>query len=333
MLSHNKIKPVVFDKDYQPTLCIVIDTEEEFDWAKPHSREATATLATSEQYRAQEIFAKYDAIPTYVMDYCILSQSSSATIMKDMYDQGICEIGTHLHPWINPPHDEEVNAFNSLHGNLPIELERAKIKELTSVFKGIFNRHPLVFKAGRYGVGPNSGKLLKEAGYKIDCSVVPNLNMKNENGPSFLDLPDTPYWFGEELDMLEVSLTKGFYGNFRKLAKPFRKMLISEFGEKMMLRGICSKLGLFDLATLTPEGLGLDDLIPLLKTQVADGHKIISLTYHSSTLKINGSPYVTCEDDRVAFLNTIDRILDVFTNEIGGRIVPILNLYDELKEK
>jgi len=333
MLDHKNIDPIKFENDYQPTLCIVVDTEEEFDWSKPHSRSETSTLATKEQYRAQDIYEKYNAIPTYVMDYCILNQDSSAAIMQKMYAEKICEIGTHLHPWINPPHDEEVNAYNSLHGNLPIELERAKLNALTDIFTDIFDRHPLVFKAGRNGVGPNTAQLLKEIGYKVDCSVVSYMNMNNEGGPNFLDLPDSPYWFGDNNDMLEVPVTKGFFGNLRSLGHPMRKLIVSELSEKLRLRGIFSRLGFFDLATLTPEGLQENDLLPLIRSQIQDGHKVISLTYHSSTLKINGSPYVTCEEDRVTFLRTLDAVLNVFTNELGGRIISMNQLHDELIRK
>lgn len=97
MLNNKNISTIRVNEDFQPTMCIIVGTEEEFDWSKPFSRLETSTVASKEQYRAHDIYAKHDARPTYVMDYCILDQTSSATIFKDLYDQTLCEIGTHLH--------------------------------------------------------------------------------------------------------------------------------------------------------------------------------------------------------------------------------------------
>ena len=67
---------------------------------------------------------------------------------------------------MNPPHDEEVITFNSFAGNLPMALERAKINDLTDTIEAAFGRRPVVYRAGRYGVGPNTAELLEEAGYR-----------------------------------------------------------------------------------------------------------------------------------------------------------------------
>ncbi len=332
MLQRSNIKIVDIEPSYQPSLCIVVDAEEDFDWSKGFSRDATSVVSMAEQYRAQEIFAKYGAVPTYVVDYCIVNQKSSTAVVKEFFDQGLCDIGAQLHPWVNPPFEEEVNHFNSYHGNLPFKLEREKIKHLTEKIIEVFDYNPTVFKAGRYGVGKNTGKILKELGYKIDCSVVPYLNESSEDGPNFLGLPDSPYWFGEEHDLLEIPLSRVFFGKSRAIGPVLAPLIESAFGKRLAFQGIFSKLGMFEICTLTPEGRSEKDLLALLRTKVNDGHKIISLTYHSSSLGINGSPYVKCEEDRTLFLRTLDRILDVFVNELGGRIIPITKLYDEFKK-
>ena len=45
---------------------------------------------------------------------------------------------------------------NSYHCNLPPELERAKIEALTEAIEAGFGARPTIFKAGRYGFGPNT---------------------------------------------------------------------------------------------------------------------------------------------------------------------------------
>ena len=154
---------------------------------------------------------------------------------------------------MSPPFEEEVNAINSLQANLPYDLEYEKTKLLGDAFKNVFGKSPEVFKAGRYGVGANTSEIIQRLGYKVDCSVVPFLNMTNIQGPSFLGLPDQPYWFGDNQEMLEVPLTKGFAGNLNMIAPPLARILLSQLGEKLKFRGIASKLKLFDLINLTPE--------------------------------------------------------------------------------
>jgi hypothetical protein len=332
MLQRNKIKSVEFDKSYQPTLCVVIDTEEDFDWTKDFSREATSTASIAEQYWAQEIYEKYRVIPTYVMDYCVVNQETSAQIMQDLYAQNLCDIGAHLHPWVNPPFEEKLNRFNGYHGNLPLELERSKLKILTEKITDVFGVSPKVFKAGRYGVGPNTSALLKEFNYQIDCSIVPHRDVTSEEGPNFIGLPDQPYWFGESHDLLEVPLSRGFFGPCRALGPLIAPLFESTtVGRKIGLQGAFSKLKMFDVCNLTPEAFAEEDLLALLRTMVGDGHRVLTLSYHSSSLGINGSPYVKSKEDRKVLLKSLDRILDVFMNELGGRIIPIAQLYDELK--
>ncbi|MFX7874612.1 hypothetical protein ABTK18_19555, partial [Acinetobacter baumannii] len=73
--------------------------------------------------------------------------------------EGRAEIGVQLHPWVSPPHEEVVNEFNSFAGNLPPALEQAKFRRLRDQIEQAFGRPPLIYRAGRYGVGPASAAM------------------------------------------------------------------------------------------------------------------------------------------------------------------------------
>jgi hypothetical protein len=180
----------------QPLLLVVVDTEEEFDWFKPHSRDQVSTRAIASQARAHEIFGRFGIRPTYVIDYPVATQESGYGPLKELFDDGLCQIGTHLHPWVNPPFDEPVCNVNTYPGNLPRELERAKLAALTEAIGERFGRRPTVYKAGRYGVGPNTAEILAELGYTIDTSVVPRTDFRSDEGPDFRQCGAHPYWFG-----------------------------------------------------------------------------------------------------------------------------------------
>ena len=117
--------------DDAPLLLIVVDTEEEFDWSRPHCRDETAVRNIAAQHRAHRILEKYGLRPTYLVDYPVASQKDGFRPLLELYRDGLCDIGAHLHPWVNPPDDEAVCNRNSYPGNLPRPLEREKLHRLT----------------------------------------------------------------------------------------------------------------------------------------------------------------------------------------------------------
>ena len=96
-------------------------------WLRQLARDKIAVSAMDRQYLAQEILVEYGVKPTYVIDYPIATQPSSIAVLRSFLASGSCLIGTHLHPWVNPPFDEPVSVFNSYPGNLDPSLERRKV--------------------------------------------------------------------------------------------------------------------------------------------------------------------------------------------------------------
>jgi hypothetical protein len=52
----------------RPSLLVVVDTEEEFDWHAPFSRANTSVAAMRHVGRIDGVFAPYNVTPTYVVD-------------------------------------------------------------------------------------------------------------------------------------------------------------------------------------------------------------------------------------------------------------------------
>jgi len=302
-----------------PQLIIVIDTEEEFDWNKPFDRKNVRVKNIAHQEKAQKLFAKYGIKPTYVIDYPVASQADGIKPLKELYDEQLCDIGAHLHPWVTPPFNETVNNKNSFPGNLSYDQEYQKLKNLTQTIEDNFGFSPTIYKAGRYGVGNNTSKILKDLGYQIDCSVVPNTDFSSSNGPDFsLQKNCQPYWFAEN-KILEIPLTVDYVGLLSGAGNRLYNTLQQDKFIKLKVPGIFSRLGLFERIRLSPEGHTLDELKRLTLSMLQKNHKIFCLTYHSSTLMPGGSPYVNNEKELAAFLDTIDQYLDFFENTIKGK--------------
>lgn len=313
--THRTIAPLRSDK---PVLMVLIDTEEEFDWALPHDRRSIGVSNIAVQHRAHRVFEKYGIKPIYVIDYPVASQKDGWGPLRELHQDGLCDIGAHLHPWVNPPHDEEVNYRNSYPGNLPASLEREKLKRLTDMIADNFGFRPVVYKAGRYGVGPNTTATLKALGYEIDASVVPLTDMSPDQGPDFTRCDATPYWFGENRELLEIPMTTGFVGALSGAGWPLYEKLASETGKRLHLPGVFARLGLQERITLTPEGITHVEHRRLTNAMLRRGQKMFSFTYHSPSLAPGGTPYVHSEADLAGFLDRFERYFDYFFGELGG---------------
>ncbi len=315
-----------------PLLLVVIDTEEEFDWRQPHSRANTAVTSIGAQGLAQDVFGRYGIVPTYVIDHPVASDSAAVSVLRGFYDLGTCRIGTHLHPWVNPPHSESVTAFNSYPGNLPAHLERAKLESLTTAVAAAFGATPTIYKAGRYGIGPATAGILEALGYKIDLSVVPYTRFTADGGPDYSACGVQPWWFGTRGDLLEIPLACGFYGLLRGAGPALFPAISGPAGMRLRLPGILARAHLLERIRLTPEGVDLQANIRLARSLHQQGCRIFTLTYHSPSLVPGMTPYVRSEAELAQFLATIDGFCAFFFEELGGRPSEPQEIYDLLRQ-
>ena len=300
----------------KPLLQVVVDTEEEFNWAAPFDRASTAVTAIDGQNLAQAIFAPYGLRPTYVIDYPVATTASSVAVLKALRDAGQCQIGAHLHPWVTPPHDEAVNEVNSYACNLPPALERAKLVALTNAIAANFGFRPTMFKAGRYGLGRQTVESLQALGYRIDLSALVHSDLRPGHGPDFRGTPDRPFWFGDGL--FEVPLTRGFAGALAGQGPWLYDLATTGIGQRLRLPGILARTGLLERITLTPEGVDFADQRRLVLAMLKQGHRVFSLTYHSPSLVAGHTPYVRDASDLTRFLDQLKRITAFFFEELGA---------------
>src|SRR6185437_14797095 len=196
-----------------PLVVTTVDAEEAFDWSRPLSRDSRDVSSMREQFRAHRIFERYGIVPTYLVTYPVMTQEDGFLPLQELAASQSCVIGTQLHPWVTPPFEEQVSPFNSFAGNLPRRLEFEKLKILTEAIQDRFAMAPTVYRAGRYGIGPNTAGVLLELGYRVDTSIVPEQNYGHEGGPDFLGASVAPYWLDRSARLLELPLTSGYIGH------------------------------------------------------------------------------------------------------------------------
>ena len=300
-----------------PQLFVVVDTEEEFDWSAGFSRAATSVTAMRALHSGQAIFDRFRVQPTYVIDFPVVSQPDGYLPLEEIVADGRCVIGAHLHPWVNPPYEEEVNARNSFTMNLPRELQRSKLRVLRDAISERFGGPPRVFKAGRYGLGGATVGLLEELGFDVDNSVSPGIDFSSEGGPDYREFDTRPFYLTPTL--VEVPCTIEFTG----WAGVYRRPLHA-WASRRSVRGICAagplaKAGAVNRIMLSPEGNSFDEMRRLTLALLRRGLRTFTLSFHSPSLAVGHTPYVRSAADLAKFLGTIERYCDFFFHEVQGQ--------------
>ena len=329
-MFNNKHK-IELPEDLPAQLLVVVDTEEEFDWSAPPDAGANAVTAMDHIDRVQDIFNEYGITPCYVIDYPIASKPGGYQKLRDYAQRGQCEIGAHLHPWVNPPQSEPLNAANTYPGNLPAALEREKLSRLRDTIIRNLGVTPVAYKAGRYGFGPNTGQTLEQLGFSIDLSVCPPLDARADGGPDYRHFDARPFWFGSRPDaLLEIPCTGAFTGWASAAALPLYETALAL--KKLRAPGILSRLGAVDRLMLSPEGFTSAEHIRLTQTLYDQGLRTFTWSFHSPSVVPGHTSYVQTDQQLTEFLDRFRRFFDFFFNDLGGQATTPTRLHSLIME-
>ncbi|MEH6756621.1 MAG: polysaccharide deacetylase family protein [Parasphingorhabdus sp.] len=291
--SFNKNSRAKLPDDFGCRFLISIDTEEEFDWDGPFKRSGHTNVSVGKLERFQEFVEKYAIKPVYFIDYSIIESDEATAFLKNVGRAGSATIGVHLHPWINPPFDEKTSNFNSYAGNLPKELEEAKIVALRTAIAEKTGTLPIIYRAGRYGVGAHSIEVLENQGFLIDSSVRSRFDYSNQEGPNFSHIGPEPFWLNREKNLLELPLTSVFSGLLRKQGD----ILSSLFNRSSTAEAILSKTKMLQRIPLTPEGVSAREAKEAIDIALDDKLQLLIFSFHSPSLSAGHTPYVQTDED------------------------------------
>ena len=301
----------------KPTLFVIVDTEEEFDWHAPFSRDNTDVRAMRHVERLQTILSPYGARPTYVIDYPVATKPDGYLPLRDIYVSGAADIGAHLHPWVNPPFLEEVVPRNSFAFRLG-GLEADKLRVLRDAIAETFGMVPTVYKAGRYGFGETTAAVLEDLGFDVDISINPRMNFAGQGGPDFGLFDARPFLFGRTRRLLEIPCSTDYVGMAAGHGRALHTFADQHALRQLRLVGILARLGVVNRVMLTPEGHTIDEMKALTRSLISRGVRTLSLTLHSPSLTAGCTPYVRTEQQLGQFLDRIREYCDFFFSELGG---------------
>src|SRR5262249_51080022 len=150
--------------------------------------------------------------------------------------------------------------------NLSHALEEKKLRILSETIGETFGQSPVIYKAGRYGIGANTESILEKQGYEVDLSVCPGMDYSAEGGPDFSRYNAVPFWFGKEKQILELPLTVGFAGFLRAWGRHLHKLATGTVLAPFRVNGLLTRLNLVNKVWLSPEGYSLSEQIKLVRT-------------------------------------------------------------------
>lgn len=304
-----------FERNFGQKFIVTVDAEEEFDWSAPLQRSEYGIRSAPAMRKFQQFCEGFGVTPIYLVDYPIATSKVAAETLKGAVLNGLAEIGVQLHPWVNPPFAEEVNEFNSYAGNLPYELESEKFRRLRDEIEKNFEAAPLIYRAGRYGVGPATAGILRENGITIDTSVRAKFDYSHAGGPNFRNHPLKPYWIDKEQRLLELPVTTIFWGPLRQLGD----WIYPHLWRAPSLRGMLAKAGLMERIALTPEGITATEAIRAIDIAIDDGLPVLVFSFHSPSLAPGHTPYVRTDADLDSFY---DWWREIFTYLASRNIKP-----------
>jgi hypothetical protein len=318
----------------RPLCGVLIDAEEDFDWRRPVQGVAYDLGGMRTLSDLHAILGAYGAVPTYLLTYPVLRDADIVAALRGRLARGQCRLGIQLHTWVTPPFGEGTDARDSFAANLTEAQEEQKLLALMRLFRDAFGEPPTMFRAGRYGLGPNTPALLEKHGFQVDTSLAPRTSFGDEGGPDFSAEEFSAFWFGRARRLLELPLCRSIVGwGGGAAARAYRRLAVARPptgpAPRPVSRVVPALLAWSRCAervTLSPEGNDVAAIGRLVTSLLGRGERVLALSLHSSSLSVGGNPYVRSRADLHRFYDRLSATLDMLAGRHAVGFVDVAAL-------
>lgn len=305
---------------------VVVDAEEDFDWAAPVQGTRTSTSHMKNVRLLCELLGAFGIVPTYLLTYPVLEDDEVIHIVRRQFDAGQCAIGVQLHPWVTPPFDGSPSRHRSFSGNLGGNLEERKLVALKARFRQAFGFDPTVYRAGRYGLSENSSAILEKHGFEIDTSVAPRTDFSKEGGVDYSSFGSHPFWFGRHRRLLEIPLCRDVVGWAGAAASSLYRSVSGELTSRFHVLSVLTRSRCAERITLSPEGNDTGAMRRLVRGLRSQRQPVFTLSFHSSSLQVGRNPYVQSQADLHRFYDRMSATLDYLATDLSFRFASIQDI-------
>lgn len=276
------------------------------------------------------LYDKYKIKPTYLLSPEILKYEECVNIFKEFES---IELGTHLHEeFVAPDENMLSKRTKNIQGDLSLEVEQAKMRNLTELFKERFGFSPKSFRAGRFGYSPHTFDILNDLGYTVDSSVTP---FKTNYFPSGYKTngwgkPLEPFFCGSNKRILQVPVTI-INRDFLNIPK----FLLSKMESKniSITKKVFNKLGYRSQPEwLRPYRNDGEELTKIAEFVIHNHFQnenfgILNIMFHSNEILKNASPYCKNDNEVLDFMHSLDFLCDNLTKRYNVCFIGLGDVY------
>ena len=281
-----------------PAFVITIDTERDNAWA----RSGISTTENAKYLpRFQDLCEKHGLKPTYLTTYEMARDPDFVRFARAAEARKAAEVGMHLHAWDSPPVERPLTPnderFHPYLMEFPIDLMRAKVRNVTALLEDTFGHKMTSHRAGRWGFDTTYASVLAEEGYEVDCSVTPYVSWEShkgdpaqDGGPDFRFYPQDPY------RMHASDVSKPGTGPILQIPMSIvprlpvsQRLIPAALLRRRKVQGLAQRLLPNDWLRPSPGNLG--SMQRVVRTCLAQERSYAMFMTHSSELMPGGSPY------------------------------------------
>ena len=266
-------------------LVLSIDVEEEGLFRGAYLRRKPSVHNVAALMRLSPLLEEFDLPVSLLCTHSVFVDAAACRVLADMCARFRVEIGAHLHHWNTPPAGTGSVGEQGYEspGGLPEALLAARIASLFAA-GGIFLGKPLTsFRMGKWDLHRWHWPLLAEAGVLVDASVRP-LHYAS-HGPDHFDAPADPYVVpvrGRAILEAPLSCTP--------LCACVRSLSPSAGGA--VRRRMAASVRKWGALALLPVYHPLWMMKAVTKRHLAQGGRVLSLTWHSSEMMPGATPHL-----------------------------------------
>ncbi|MDR2694775.1 MAG: glycosyl transferase family 1 [Deltaproteobacteria bacterium] len=268
-------------------LVLSIDVEEEGLFRGAYARAKPTVRNVAGLARLSPVLEEFGLPVSLLCTHSVFADAAACRVLADMCARHRVEIGAHLHHWNTPPAGEGNGARQDYEspGQVPDDLLRARLASLFAVGGDFLGMALTSFRMGRWDLHRRHWPLLAEAGVLVDASVRP-LHYA-PHGPDHFAAPADPYVVNVAgRAILEVPLScTPVCACLRRLLPPS--------GVPGAVRGrLAASVRQWGALALLPVYHPLWAMKAVTKRHLAQGGRVLSLTWHSSEMMPGAAPHM-----------------------------------------
>ncbi len=301
-IAPSSMQPIVLEALDKPWLTVVLDACEVERGEKLAPSEMRALLLET-----IEVCQRFKAVPTLVVNESVLDDAEMVRVLRENAVAGKIEIATSLTT-------SGISGFNAL-----CQL----LERLTRRVESEIGRKPTIFKAQGNWFVPSLPKLLETLGYEVDLSVLPFASFRSRGGPNFCDFDHGPYFFGTDLQMVELPVTRAFSGMLLRLGPAFAPLIALRSIGRLGISALLSGAGLLGIRTLVVDGADSNALKKTARLALERGARVLSIHFALSAARRQTHSGASAECPPTQF----EDFLRFFAVELAGTQVKVSDVF------